>query len=671
MSGEKIGVFLETGDAVLAELLSEESLAAELNGAEDLQLFSAPSWSDASAASRIGELCREQSLSRVVVCASARSADRLPEWVGGDNGDAAVPITCATIRSVDEDGSAHAARLVRMAVARARQAAPLQIGEVAAERRVVVLGGNHGAMASARALAAAGHPVTLLRTAPPSGCYYELGEDELKPVLDHPAITVIDDARIDRVEGGLGNFKLWTADEAGRHVLCAGALVVAVDAESLPLHLAPELADSGKVITLRSYSDRLNSGDAPDGPVVIWLDHQNHDRRCAGLAAVELALHQARRGSPVYVLARQMPVYGEQGQLRYDEARLAGVTFLRTTQQPEVEVGGRSLLVRVTDSVLPDKPIEIAADLLVLPEPVRPSAAHRQLAHLLQQPLDRQGFLQSGNVRHRPVGSARRGVFFVGGCHDECDPAEARLEAQAVVAELAAQLPDAPLRLPLEKVAYDKGHCAACLNCVRVCPHGAIEPIEDTQHRMQVLDSACWQCGICTSVCPGLALEHGSMRFGQMHAVLAEATRTLAGRAPIIGFACHQSAVAAADSAMRQGLSLPRDLLLIDVPCAGLISDRILLDAIEQGARGAVVLGCHHDNCRSLWGSDITRRRVGMLHEWLEASGLGGQRICFHSLAANEPHRLVHLLEKAVAAFPEGTIEQGAGQGARQEASNG
>jgi coenzyme F420-reducing hydrogenase delta subunit/Pyruvate/2-oxoacid:ferredoxin oxidoreductase delta subunit len=246
-------------------------------------------------------------------------------------------------------------------------------------------------------------------------------------------------------------------------------------------------------------------------------------------------------------------------------------------------------------------------------------------------------------------------VYFVGGCHDECDPEEAGLEARAVLADLMALLPDKTIPVPVEKVVVDADKCAACLTCYRACPHGAIEP-NTSQHHMDILDPACWQCGICAAVCPGRALEHGSLRHSQMHDVLRVATREILGRRPIIAFACRQSAVPAADAAGRAHLELPTDVLLVDVPCAGLVGDQIVLDALEQGARGVLVLGCHHDNCRSLWGTDLSRNRVDKVRKALGAVGVDAERVRFHTVAANEPHRLAHLLAEAAESMPAGQI---------------
>jgi heterodisulfide reductase subunit A len=336
----------------------------------------------------------------------------------------------------------------------------------------------------------------------------------------------------------------------------------------------------------------------------------------------------------------------------YDDARAAGVAMIRYgTAAPRFVENPGGLGVTVVDTLLPDRMLEFTTDRLVAPARIRPLDSHAQLAALLRQPLDLQGYLQPGNVRHWPVKSARRGVYFVGGCHDECDPQEAQLEARAVLADLVARLPDGPVRVPVEKVIVNADKCAACLTCYRECPHGAIQP-NLSQHRMDILDPACWQCGICVSVCPGRALEHGSLRWDQMHGTLQVAAREIMGRAPIIAFSCRQSAVPAADAAGHAKLTLPTDVLLVDVPCAGLVSDQMVLDALELGARGVLVLGCHHDNCRSLWGSDLTHKRVDRICHSLDAVGVESQRVQFHALAANESHRLAHLLAQASQSMP-------------------
>lgn len=658
----RIGVLIETGDPAVAASLPPEGSETHLGAADDVLVLRAASWTGRDASARIEELCRQEKLDRVVICGPSSGSGLAPDWIEGVNGHAPVLVTWAAIREhcawVEKDKEARTAktrRLVEMAVARARDTEPYTTQNVATERTIAVAGNNHAAYQMASVLVDAGFPVILLQGGASDGCFYPISRELVERVTSHADAQVVADASIEQLEGHVGKFRVRVGTPGERIFFQVGALVVAVDAETDPLVLDNTLDAPEEVLSLRQYGESVQAGELDGQAACVLLDRNGLDRRCAGQAALTSALEHARRDGRPTLLFRQIPVYGHSGQVLYDDARAAGVSVIRYGAVPCFSATNGDIRVTVTDAALPDEAFEFAVDRLVVPARVRPSESHARLATLLRQPLDLQGYLQPGNVRHRPVGSARRGVYFVGGCHDECDPDEAGLEAQAVLADLMKHLPDKTIQVPVEKVAVDAGKCAACLTCYRACPHGAIEP-NTTQHRMDILDPACWQCGICAAVCPGRALEHGSLRQSQMHEVLRVAGREMLGRRPIIAFACRQSAVPAADAAGYAGLELPTDVLLVDVPCAGLVGDQIVLDALEQGARGVLVLGCHHDNCRSLWGSDLSRKRVDKVRQTIEAVGVEAERVQFHALAANEPHRLAHLLAEASVSMPTGQI---------------
>lgn len=661
----RVGVLIETGDPAVAASLPSEGFETGLGGPDEVAVFKAASWTGPDAPARIRELCREEGLNRVVICGPSPAAGWGPEWIDREDGQPRVPVTWAAIREhgawVAEDEQARAAktqRLVEMAVVRARGTEPRTTTDIPAERTVAVAGNNHAAFRMAAVLLDAGFPVVMLQTGSSDGCFYPISEELVARVTSHASVQVLADASIEQVEGHIGNFRLRVGTPAKRTFFRVGAFVVAVDAEAGPLELDDTLGAPERVLSLREYGEVVANGELNGRSVCVVLDRDGLDRRCAGQAALSSALEHARRGGKPTLLFRQIPVYGHGGQVLYDDARAAGVTVIRYDNAPRFSTANGGLRVTVSDAALPDGMLEFPADRLVVPARVRPPESHARLAAMLRQPLDLEGYVQPGNVRHRPVGSARRGVYFVGGCHDECDPEEAGLEARAVLADLMALLPDSKtIQVPVDKVVVDADKCAACLTCYRACPHGAIQP-DTSQHCMEILDPACWQCGICAAVCPGRALEHGSLRFRQMHDTLQVATRELLGRPPIIAFACRQSAVPSADAAGHTGLALPTDVLLVDVPCAGLVGEQIVLDTMEQGARGVLVLGCHHENCRSLWGSDLSRKRIDKVRGALGAVGVEGDRVRFHTIAANEPHRLAHLLAEACEGMPAGRIAE-------------
>ena len=654
----RIGVLLEIDQTTQEAPFSAKDLILRLSDLTDLTVIQAPCWTDSNALDSIRSVCLEQAFDRVVICGPSPESSQLEDWISLDD-ERAVPLVYAAIRNhlspsnTRQEDAEVAERLIRMAIARVGQISPVQLIDKEVERRVLLVGGGHAALLAAQVIAEQGLQVTVTETEASSSCVYPLPADLVEEVYRNERIEYLKGTHLDYLDGGVGAFKVDLNTPDGRRQIKVGSIVVAVDAQAMPLELSSELVASGRVIDLRALGEELVCGQGRQDSICILLDADSDQRRCAAQAAVRFALQQTQAGGQAVVVAQQMPVYGTDGQEIYDQARMSGVRFLRISESPHIEVSENCLTIRIEDCVLPNQEVTLDVDRLVLPSKMRPSARIVELAHILRQPRDLIGYLQSGNVRHRPVGSARRGVYFIGGCHDECDPSQARQEAQAVLAGILADLPDKRVRVPENRVFYDTGHCSRCLNCMRCCPHGAIGPNE-AGHWMELIDTACWQCGICASVCPGLALEHGALRFEQVHDLLKVAVDELCGSVPLIVFACRQGAIRALDTARREGLRIPNDLLFVDVPCAGLISDRILLDTIEQGARGAVILGCHHDNCRSLWGSDLARARVDRIHEQLAALGLPGERVRFQSIAANEAFRLVRLLKEATEQMPGG-----------------
>ncbi|UCC93610.1 MAG: FAD-dependent oxidoreductase, partial [Thermoplasmata archaeon] len=102
-----------------------------------------------------------------------------------------------------------------------------------------------------------------------------------------------------------------------------------------------------------------------------------------------------------------------------------------------------------------------------------------------------------------PVLTPRRGVYTT-------TPASATATAMALGGHAAAAMALADFARgfePMEEVAVvDPEKCAACLNCLRMCPHDAIIFNEEDRAAM-VMVRACQDCGLCRGICPAMAIE--------------------------------------------------------------------------------------------------------------------------------------------------------------------
>ncbi|OIQ08249.1 methyl-viologen-reducing hydrogenase, delta subunit [Moorella thermoacetica] len=112
----------------------------------------------------------------------------------------------------------------------------------------------------------------------------------------------------------------------------------------------------------------------------------------------------------------------------------------------------------------------------------------------------------------------------------------------------------------------------------------------------------------------------------------------------IIAFCCRHSARRAADRAALEGLALPGTVRLVNVPCSGRISMELILKALEDGAPGVLVLGCHPGACHHLYGSDRARERVTAVRQRLQEAGLNPARVAFASLGPDNAADLARIL---------------------------
>ncbi len=644
MDTPRVGIFLSDYQGALSKALPLDKLAERLAKDESLVVRVLDKSLDNGARQDIAQACSDLELTGVVACGLNDQELGEHPLQTDDATSIATPMIHINLleRSAwtsdgEEEALERAERQVRMAAAKAGLARPIALADRAVNRDVVVVGGGHGALQAALATTKAGLKTTVLRTDAPSGCFYPIPESLLATVKDNNDITVVEGTELRRLDGQLGAFQLDYQTDAGRQTLECGAVVVAVDAE-----LVPPDEEGAHRMALRQWMEE----EADKKTVAIWLDRNGPERRCSAQASLTRAINQVKAGGRAAILFRNMPVYGRQGQKRYDDARALGVAFYRyDTSLPTVTEEGEGLKVSVVDAVVPTRTIDVTVDKLVLPGTVKPRLDNPVLADLLRQPLDAEGFLQPGNVRVMPVDSPRRGIHFAGGCHADCDPAEASTEADAVAGRILAELPSDMIRVPVEVLRVTTGLCVSCLNCRRLCPHGAIENYLD-KTSVTILSSACWECGICAAACPGQAISHGGLSHEQMQAMLTEATRSEQAVKPAVVFACQQSAVPSLNSAGRLGLHIPADTAILEVPCAGRVDENAILSAVEQGARQVTVMACHPDVCRSIRGNLLAMKRVDRVRAMLKDAGVDPEIVRFCGVANNEPYRVVKLLAK-------------------------
>ena len=329
----------------------------------------------------------------------------------------------------------------------------------------------------------------------------------------------------------------------------------------------------------------------------------------------------------VFLFCGQAKVAGPGLSAKYRAARQAGVLVTRLTAGPEISPADRGSRLSFSDPILADE-VELTVGAVVRPRPWTPSPELSATASALGLILGPDGYPAPDNVLFPAPKTSRAGVFAPGLAGGR--PGDRDRDIDLLLTELPALLDADPAEFALS-LNSDRGDCAECLTCLRVCPVGAIGWLDGPA----VNPVACLQCGQCAAVCPVRAIRPDWAEEKDLVAsLIGPGTEPGVGTALLI---CNRAP--APDPA-----DLPTGVRVIKLVCAGRVDDLVLTGLIGRGYERILIAGCHGGNCRSLDGADKAAasadRTAGLIEH------LGGDRaaIRFIRLAPNQPHILAQAL---------------------------
>lgn len=109
----------------------------------------------------------------------------------------------------------------------------------------------------------------------------------------------------------------------------------------------------------------------------------------------------------------------------------------------------------------------------------------------------------------------------------------------------------------------------------------------------------------------------------------------------IIAFCCNWCSYAAADLAGISRIQYPCSVRIIRVMCSGMVHPDMILHALNQGADGVMLIGCHLGECHYQDGNHKALARMEILEEILTDLGYQKEQLQTTWLSANEPNKLV------------------------------
>ncbi len=435
---------------------------------------------------------------------------------------------CSWVHQRDPAGAtAKAKDLVRMAVAMARLAEPLQSVALPVTPSALVIGGGLSGMTVALAIADQGFEVCLVEQGRELGGHVRkldrtIDGQNLPALLQATVTRVQKHARIKthigvtvrEIKGFVGNYESVLADGAAfKH----GAVVVATGA----MEYRPEEYGYGRhknVMTQLELSRRLEQGLKKEPSSVVMIQcvgSREEPRMYCSRVCCSRAVQNAIRLKALYprvnvhVLYRDMRTYGMREQY-YAAARDQGVIFTRfdLNARPEVTWNGKAGVptVLVKDPVL-GRPTALQADLLVLSTGmVADIQANDVLAKQLKVPLNQDGFFLEAHVKLRPVEFATDGVYVAGLAHGPKSLDESIAQALAAASRACVLLSRRELEAHGTIGDVDAELCMACGLCEKLCAFGAItlevQRIGRSDRLLAKINPAlCKGCGVCSASC--------------------------------------------------------------------------------------------------------------------------------------------------------------------------
>ena len=104
----------------------------------------------------------------------------------------------------------------------------------------------------------------------------------------------------------------------------------------------------------------------------------------------------------------------------------------------------------------------------------------------------------------------------------------------------------------------------------------------------------------------------------------------------IVAFLCRWCSYAGADLAGVSRLTYPPNVVPMRVNCSGRVDVGMVLKALEKGADGVLIGGCHPGDCHYDNGNYKTRRRIEVLRNALADAGLDPERVRLEWISASE-----------------------------------
>jgi F420-non-reducing hydrogenase iron-sulfur subunit len=114
----------------------------------------------------------------------------------------------------------------------------------------------------------------------------------------------------------------------------------------------------------------------------------------------------------------------------------------------------------------------------------------------------------------------------------------------------------------------------------------------------------------------------------------------------IVAFLCNWCSYAGADLAGTSRLQYPANVKVIRVMCSGRVNPMFVVNALQEGADGVLIGGCHPGDCHYVQGNYFAKRRIAVLKKLLEHIGIDNRRVRMTWVSAAEGKKFADVIKE-------------------------